>query len=520
MISSVISPEKLPSSSRYIEQLITPEGSLYASAGSNYGYMLFGRDSLEASDDILEHRPGISLGVIDSMIKLQGSNSNPANAEEYGKIPHQHMKRFVNGQEIPQSSQEQMHKLSRKWGGDENGFTYYGSLDATPLFARLVARHGLIHGTDYLQDEIKTSHGEVVTRCEALRRSLNWICNHIDSSELSLLEFKRPTKDHIVIQSWKDSGSSYIHKDGSQVNLDGFIAPLEVQGYAYDALLLSSRIAEMTDMDDDEVHKMQTYAEDLRNNVFDRFWINEQEGFASAIDRNEQHQPRKVETLSSAQSNLLDTRLFFGLEESQRREYVKTIVSLMHSENFMTEIGIRCRSKSEADLTGFADYHGSWAVWTKETYDYIKGLRRQGLNELANDTANRALNMVNISGHNYEFLYANPAGEVDYNPKEYSPGMEPTPDEIIVATNVPEVGQAWTASAVYALKCQLKPRHHFVPTSWEQQLEADTLQDTEEAQLLTSYDEIRSKRQNTKNFAIDTRAGIEADRKYNPDWWQ
>lgn len=514
------SPETLPSSSRDIERLITPEGSLYASAGDNYQYMIFGRDAIESCDDVLERRPDISLGVIDNLIRLQGLTNNPANAEEFGKTPHQHMQLIVNGQRIPESSVRQMLKLSEKWGGDENGFTYYGSLDATPLFARLVARHGLIHGTDFLQKKVPAKNGEMIARREALRRSLNWVCDHIDSSELSLLEFKRPDKNHIVVQSWKDSGSSYMHQDGSQVNLDGFIAPLEVQGYAYDALLLSSRIGEMADMSADEIHKMQEYAENLRENTLKRFWISGSEGFAPAIDRDDEWKPRRVETPSSTQSNLLDTRMFFGLDEDRRREYVGSIVSLMHSNDFMTEIGIRCRGSSAADLTGFADYHGSWAVWTKETYDYIKGLKRQGLNNLADDVANRILNMANVSGYNYEFLYVNPDGEVDYGPKLFTPGMQPKPDEVIIATNLPEEGQAWTASAIYATKRGFSPRHHFVPTSWERGLERMLLESYGNTHLLKTRDEIAAKRQNAKNFAIDVEAGIAADSRFNPDWWQ
>lgn len=513
-------PETLPSSSQDIERLITPEGSLYASAGDNYQYMLFGRDSLEASDDILEYRPDISIGVIDSMIGLQGQEHNLSNAEEFGKIPHQHMQLFVKGQRIPESSERQMLKLSERWGGDESGFTYYGSLDATPLFARLVARHGLIHGADFLRQEVPTKNGEAITRREALYRSLNWIYEHIDSSELSLLEFKRPNEKHIVVQSWKDSGSSYIHADGSKVNLDGYIAPLEVQGYAYDALLLSSRIGKMADMSADEVHKMQEYAENLRKNTLNTFWISNSDGFAPAIDRNDECRSRKIETPSSTQNNLLDTRMFFGLDEEQRREYVKSIVSIMHSDNFMTEIGIRCRGRSAANLTGFADYHGSWAVWTKETYDYIKGLKRQGLNSLADDVANRILNMVNISGHNYEFLYVNPKGEVDYDPKLFTPSMQPKPEEVIIATNLPEDGQAWTASAIYATKRGFSPRHHFLPTSWERDLEKMLLESYGKTDLLKTRDEIAVKRKKAKNFAIDIEAGIAADSRFNPDWWQ
>ncbi len=511
-------PRQHPSSIRDIEGLITPEGSLYASNGENYRGMLFGRDALEAADDLLEAEPEVALNVIDSLTRLQGIKYDEASAEEFGKIPHQHMRLYVNGSRIAPHAEAQMRKLGEKWGGDEEGFTYYGSLDATPLYARLVARYGLIHGTEFLKGEVETKTGETINRLEAFRRSVNWICDHLESSELSLLEFKRLSNQHIVVQSWRDSGSSYVHEDGSQVNLNGFIAPLEVQGYAFDALFLGQNFARLSGVNEDEVSRWEGHATATRERVFDAFWLGEDKGFAMAIDRDENWQPRQLKTPSSTQGNLLDTRLFLGIEESERQKYVGSIVRNIHSQDFMTEIGIRCRAISAAHLVPFADYHGSWAVWTKESYDYLKGLRRQGFNKLADDMQIRILNMVNVSGHNYEFLYVNLDGEVDYTPKKYEKGM--TTDELIIATNIPEEGQAWTASAILAVKRGLRPKNHLPSSMWSRALEHKLLASIPPAELLQTADDINNKRKTTKSFAIDIDAGIAEDRKWNPDWWR
>jgi glycogen debranching enzyme len=519
------SPEQLPdmnfpSSIRDIERLITPEGSLYASSGEGYQYMLFGRDSLEAADDLVEVEPQLSLRVIDSLARLQGTQYNEQTAEEFGKIPHQHMQLHVDGVKIPEAAEEQLHKLSRKWGGTDEGFTYYGSLDATPLFARLIARHGLIHGPDFLRQEVEHTSGETISRLESYRRALHWICDHLESSELSLLEFRRLGEDHIIIQSWRDSGSSYVHEDGTQVNLDGFIAPIEVQGYGYDALSLSSRLLADFDLPTEETDRWVEHARQLQQTTLNAYWMEDKNAFAMALDRDPGNnwRERRVSTPSSSQAALLDSRLLIDLSEAERKQYVEGIINQLYDPDFMTEIGVRCRAASAAELVPFADYHGSWAVWTKENYDFIKGLRRQGLQGLADDVSIRLLNMANISGENYEFLYVNPEGEVDYMPKPYAPGMEV--DEVIPATNVPETGQAWTASALLAIKRQLEPRNKLESDDWSKSLEDTVLRKLPENKLHRSQQEIHEKRQSLKRFAIDIDAGIEADKSWNPDWWQ
>ena len=515
------SPESTPnhpSSIRDIESLLTPEGSLYASGDEAYQYMLFGRDSLEAADDLLESEPRLTMDVIDSLAKLQGTEYNEATAEETGKIPHQHMSLFVDGVRIPPKAEAQLRALGERWGGDENGFTYYGSLDATPQFARIMARFCFHHGASFLHEPIELENGERIARKESLRRSLRWISDHIESSELSLLEFRRLNDNHIVMQSWKDSGSAYVHTSGEQVNLDGFIAPVEVQGYGYDALKLGAlSLKEIDYISDEEANLFFECAELLRDTTLERFWISDREGFAMAIDRDKSGNPRQVATPSSSQAALLDTRLLMDLDEGQRQQYTGAIIERLFSPDFITEIGLRCRSAEAADLVSFADYHGSWAVWPKETYDFAKGLWRHGFNKLADDLCNRVTNMTNVAGENYEFLFVNPNGDVDYEPKRYIPGMEV--DEIIIATNVAEKCQAWTASAVLATKRKLRPQHGIAESAWSQQLEKSILEMVPREELLLRSEDIRSRRANARNFAIDIESGIKADKLWNPSWW-
>jgi hypothetical protein len=505
-----------------IDQIITPEGALYASNGEMYKSMLFGRDALEAADDLVQIRPKISENVLIRLAQLQGSELRDENAEEVGKIPHQHMQLYINGERIPHTAEEQMQRLSARWGGTKEGFTYFGSLDATPLFARLAARHTSIHGAEIMNSPILHQNGEVTSFMDSFVSSLNWISKHLEMSELGLLEFRRLNDRHIVIQSWRDSGSGFIHTDGSQANLNGFIAPLEVQGYAYDALKIASLLGrnKVVNFNDSDLDKWEYQAKKLQQTVIDMFWMNDGTGFAMGIDRDENWQPRQIQTLSSSQGVLLDSRLLLDLDEDRRRHAVEVIVKSIMSDNFLTDAGIRCRANEHSSLVDFADYHGSQAVWAKETYDISKGLRRQGMPRVAAQLDARLLNMINISGAHYEFLYVVPSGDVDYNPKNLAT-LEQTEnlDGIIAATNIPDLGQAWTISASLAVKNSLHPRNRAHEGSWTKLLEDQVLSSTQAVQLLKTREEIESARQASKNFAIDVAKGIEADKKWNPSWW-
>jgi glycogen debranching enzyme len=480
--------------------------------------MIFGRDSLESADDLLRVNPAVSESVILRLAQLQGVDFNSDNAEEPGRILHQHMQLYINGKRIPKSAEDQMHRLAERWGGNEIGFTYYGALDSTPLFARLIARHCLVHGSSILRSELTNRRGKRLTVRDSFVQALGWITDHIDSSEINLLEFRRLNNNHIIAQSWRDSGSGFIHEDGSQANFDGFIAPLEVQGYAYDALKLAAQLLRSeTGVSSELTEKWESYAERLQANILARFWINERSQFGMGIDRDDQWQPRLIKTAASSQGLLLDSRLLLDLPEEERQTYITGVLDALYGSEFLTEIGIRCRAVKDADLVPFADYHGSQAVWAKESYDFAKGLRRQGFSKLADDMEARILNMVNVAGANYEFLYVNKAGEVDYQPKPYYPGM--VVDEVIKGTNIPDEGQAWTVSAVLAIKRGERPQHTASLQNWvlEKQKLIQSL--VPQTAILNKSEALRA-RESAKRFAIDIEAGKEADRRYNPHWWE
>src|SRR5450759_3231677 len=116
---------------------------LYGSRDQLLGYAVSGRDSASCPGTPVRLRPGLARDIIRSLARLQGTVEAPigphSNEEEPGKIHHEHRKLFVAGRRVPPDSENRLRELAGRWGGDATALTYYGSVDATPLFVRAVA---------------------------------------------------------------------------------------------------------------------------------------------------------------------------------------------------------------------------------------------------------------------------------------------------------------------------------------------------------------------------------------------
>src|SRR6185312_2476053 len=100
------------------------------------------------------------------------------------------------------------------------------------------------------------------------------------------------------------------------------------------------------------------------------------------MDRDNNGSPRQINTLTSGPAELLQTRIFDTLSPSEKEKYVGGIVETIYSPQFLADIGIRCRATTHTQLVPFFDYHGTSAVWFKETFAVLNGFRKQGFVEL------------------------------------------------------------------------------------------------------------------------------------------
>ena len=431
-----------PPSVDYIQLVLNKDRlGVCASTGPHYIDAVFGRDSLEVAEDLLETHQTLAHDILITLANLQGSKLDPISEEEPGKIHHEYRAALMGGETIPKHSLELMHILQRQWGGvNTDRMVYYGSHDATLLFIRLIGRYVDLYGPQILQQRVNGS-GQIHTLSDSVLAAVRWLVAKIDP-KLGLFVYRRLNPIGLANQTWKDSDTSFMFKDGGLPDFDKGIAALELQGYAYDALQAAVRLQLG---DDQERQNWQNLAIGIQQATIAKLWMSDRHFFAQGLAYDRLGQLRQLDTLTSDAGVLLDTDLLHDLPNQQSRAMIEGIVHQLCGPDFLTKIGIRCRSLEHWHLPGYIVYHGSNVVWPKETFDVSKGLRRSGFADLANTLEDGLLDSLEQSGGFYEFFYVSRDGFVWYDRRaalehfsEESPGQ---------TLPMPETGQAWTISA-------------------------------------------------------------------------
>jgi glycogen debranching enzyme len=450
-------PDNIPDAAEALNSLLSHEG-VYASGDVLYNNAVFGRDSLEVAEDVMETRPDIAKRVITTLAALQGTEYNALSEEEPGRIHHEH--RSINIGDTAQNpdSLRIMQELVETWGGDENSMTYYGSVDATPLFVKVVDSFCHHYDDEILTTAVTNKDGQEITIGQSFERAVDWIESHVASSPLGLVEFKRVNPLGIKNQVWKDSEEFYVHADGTEVTSS--VASIEVQGLAYDALIAAAERAER-----DRIPEKAAHYKELANNIQGKvmdLWLDDEQYFALGYDYDDNNNTRFIKTCTANPAALLNTTIFDNLPEQDRQKYIGAIVQKILSSDFLTDAGIRSRALHHEGLVPIWDYHGTFVTWPKETYDVAKGLRRQGFEELSEQLESRIMNLFRLARNYPEFVYVDKSGTLLINKSMASESVE------IIGSNTPERLQAWSVSAALAIKNR-QPLDH-PPRHWQADL--------------------------------------------------
>lgn len=480
-------------------------GGVYASASLHYREAIFGRDSLEAAEDVLAFKPEIAREVLLTLASLQGEGFNPQTEEEPGKIHHEYRALVMDGRKVSDYGQKLLAHLSEWWGGSAERLVYYGSVDSTPLFVRLAVRYCLQEGDEILDTPVERLDGTTVIFRQSVMAALRWLEAKMSASPWGLVTFNRTNSHGHTYQVWKDGSSSYLHLDGRRANFTRPMAAIEVQGYTYDALLGASELGLSLTHDELLSRRWASLAKQLRQRTIEHFWMPKQRFWAQAIDEDPLGNPRQVATLTSNAGLILESRLLDDLPLTERQLYVEPTVERLYSDDFVTNVGIRCRAWQHHELVDYADYHGSWAIWAKETFDLAKGFRRHGLPELADQLELRILNGVRLSGCCAEFWYVNGRGQVDYDPQEHHAfDGERTR---LIGTHVAEDTQTWTISAALAIEARRQAHEVITQLPWQQHLENRLLENQKRVSLLDSEQQAAEAYPTGYAFHIDLEEG-------------
>ena len=204
---------------------------------------LFGRDSLITSYMALPYVPGLAADTLRALAATQGTTYDLSRIEEPGKIVHE----------------TRVGELSQF--GDVPYRRYYGTVDATPLFLVVLAQHRDL-ADDSLARELEP----------AARAAIAWMRRDGGLDEHGYLVY-RTDLPGLVNQCWKDSHGAICFPYGRPAK--GPIAVCEAQGYAYDALRATARLAREVWSDSAYADELDTLAEDLQARFLADFWCDE-----------------------------------------------------------------------------------------------------------------------------------------------------------------------------------------------------------------------------------------------------
>jgi glycogen debranching enzyme len=317
--------------------------SYVIAAGAPWFMTLFGRDSLLTAWSALLVDPRLARGVLHTLARFQGSDVDPRTEEEPGRILHE--MRFAEAG-------------SSALGG---GNVYYGTVDATPLFAMLV---GELHRWG-----IGDAHVAGLT--PHVDRALAWIESFGDRDGDGYVEYRRANDQGIEHQGWKDSWDGTRFADGRFAEAP--VALCEVQAYSYGAYIARVHIAELAG-DTEVAQHYRARAADLKARFNRDFWLEDRGWLAMGLDADK----RPIDALTSNMGHCLWTGI---LDEDK----AAIVADRLLSDEMFTGWGIRTLATSMRAYNPVSYHNGT--VWPHDNAIVIAGLMRYGFVEHAHRAA-------------------------------------------------------------------------------------------------------------------------------------
>lgn len=404
-----------------IIELSTDQGINASGKDDVYG-CIFGRDSaitilkilkvcannsnLDANE--IQKLLDISKRGLETLISLQGKETNIESGEEPGKFIH----------EYRPDNYERLLTLEKPWYIYQDGsLKNYDSLDSTPLSLIAIYRYWKLTGDDAF----------LFSALPAVERGLNWIITYGDSDKDFLLEYELASNrlhGGLPVQSWTDSPESILDANGKFPEYP--IAPVEVQGYAWLALKIW---ADFYADDKLEVGNSKRFAKALRKQAdqmrkqFNRLFIFKEGKHyyaAQALDGNK----NKIKTVTGNPLLLLWAAYKKGLRVQTivEKQYIDDIVHRAFTKDmFDDEAGIRTMSTDAATYNAGVNSYHNGSFWPKLNGMSHEGLENFGYFKEANKLKSATLKPIEYFGtpielyvktNNGEYeLYKNPDGQ-------------------------------------------------------------------------------------------------------------
>ena len=137
---------------------------------------------------------------------------------------------------------------------------------------------------------------------EPVEAAVKWLAVDGDADGDGFVEYERRSRAGLLNQGWRDAGDAVVHADGTLAK--GPIALAEVQGYVYYAKRrLAAIYGQLGDVE--RAERMAQEARDLKQRFNERFWMEDEQFFAMALDG----EKRQVKTVCSTIGHCLWSRI-------------------------------------------------------------------------------------------------------------------------------------------------------------------------------------------------------------------
>ncbi|MCA4134561.1 glycogen debranching N-terminal domain-containing protein [Arthrobacter sp. M4] len=357
-------------------------------AGAPWFMTLFGRDSLWASEMALPVDPSLALGTLQTLADRQGKVVDSMSEEEPGKILHEVRLDISSGLAL---------------GGKS---TYYGSVDATPLF---VQNLGSLSRWGFSKETISA----LLPNAD---RALEWISEYGDKDGDGFVEYERLSDQGLINQGWKDSWDGINFADGRLAEPP--IALCEVQAYVHGAYMARAWMA--YDAGDVALAAdLRDRAARLKRQFNEQFWLPDKGYYAIALDGDK----RPVDSCASNMGHCL----WYGLIDDDK---VPLVVDKLMSPEMFSGWGVRTLA---SDMRAYnpASYHNG-SVWPHDNAIIVAGLMRCGYIDEAQRIATALLEAAEYSDGRLPELFCGFDRNMFKEPVPYPTACSP---------------QAWAATA-------------------------------------------------------------------------
>jgi glycogen debranching enzyme len=304
---------------------------------------VFGRDSIISAIQTKVLGRELMLGTLRTLADLQATTTDAFRDSAPGKMPHEiRVGELSVLEEMPHAR-------------------YFGTVDATPLYIRLL-----------LEAYLWTGDIELVrSLLPTAKAAIAWLDKDGDRDGDGFIEYRRLTTHGLRNQGWKDSQDSIAFADGRLAT--GAIALAEVQGYAYDAKCCMAFLLRAAG-EAHEASRLEREAERLRHAFAEAFWMPSEGFIALALDGRK----RAVDAIASNPGHLL----WSGILEP---EHAAAVVDRLMAPDMFSGWGIRTLSTRMALYSPLSYHNGS--IWPHDNSLIAAGMERYGFHGQAQQVA-------------------------------------------------------------------------------------------------------------------------------------